>query len=1429
MAVFRSHQVVRKSIPVRSSTDVPCFDRALVPPVRTMPIFRLLLVGLWLFVASPAFGGLHIGMIDPQAPADATVRNAAAQLFARSCGEVRRIRPDASGGWNSGDKRIYAPEEFDVLWFHQGDDPAAVTLPGAVLIDLEAYLEGGGVLLLSGAAGSLLNDLQIESTPLRILGPTDLPYPSGIVIAPKHRGHPAFEGLNASEPVLTTTLGGNALADFHGTPGPHGELLADGNAGLGERPLVEYAVGTGCVVFVGWRLPDFTSVSDPHRANLERLFSNLLRYLAKRNLNRARLIAPSGESQYVRLLGVPFLRVKSSADIKSPAPAPDERSAVSLAAEPTKSDCTSANDLALCEQPIGKDAIAVHALALTLTTRSNLASHYRKTRQASQEAEQRKEQEQLKSLRVITPEVRLLPAPLKPLQNPRVEQSVLLGRSPFMAPEDGKGDIQPAYEPIEDGGFRITDSRRRFNRMIVQGQNRVLTGDAPVFRMDTGTGNYSYSADRIYPLWPRPDAQAGVAQPCMGTLRLAIPVPNTPPKWLDEAAHIRTTFRPGYTRYEISDSDKTWKASVLIAPALDGHGMICRVSFDKPTPLLWRFGGIWWLESEQNTNRCEIEAATARFTEPNLPNGLVLAGWDGQGAGKTVAAATGQEAEFVTQTPQRDYHIVVVWGVTVHDVDLAQKMMTRLDTPAAAAWPAVRDHLKRAWFRCFVQEAMSPQERFNAAMAAPSESLERTRQAWDHRREQFQIRTPDPHLTALINWERCRSEYHRKGPGLYLGEAWQMYSHISTGWYGKQWGGDHQAAGDCLRLYGAMQADDGFIRWVSPTLVAFLAENNTPYWVDQVWWHYAWTADLQFVRDLWPAIRKAVEWQRKNNDPDEDGLFQDWYEYWNGDSNGKGPKAAAPSAMSWAMLDRAARLAEAVEDRKSAQEYRDAADKTRREINRQLWTEDAGRLGSIGADDIWRGHPQIWEEYLAINAGLLTPEQGRRAMRWLESHYGFEPVPGIRLLSCSDWFPIRWSVQWVPTGDTCLAVLAGMKSGDVDLWWPYLKTVVGSAFKSDFPGINMGISNPGAGGGDREDVDSVDPHVHMAVRGLFGIEPALHENRIDICPAFPWSWTEADIRTPDFSYEYRRKGSQATFRIRTPQPRVKRVRANLAGPQVVTPSETESLVTVALGPATTLPGPPDHPPTILAEQQPPSTAEQGEPLRPHERTRQVIFDLTAAYNITSEEMTAIKFIYDYDGGPGIPNVWMGNPHPIAGWWGNPVLKRAPGPRVLAVDNGVLFLTAGRTRQVSASPLKNLLALSSWRPYPLPAGAVVPVGMHCERLWLLLQGYVHPMKNYIPNGEVVLVYDDGHRIIESLIPPFNLDCYFQHFSRRGIPVSLGHLGPSGFIHGGMLSAHADALEIRCDPDRRLQSVELRATCSEGLIGLVGMTALQAPER
>lgn len=1027
--------------------------------------------------------------------------------------------------------------------------------------------------------------------------------------------------------------------------------------------------------------------------------------------------------------------------------------------------------------------------------------------------------------RVVTPKVSLLKAPLSPQQMPEGDQSMLFGRSVFQAPQEGLGKPLADYLPVEDGGFRIINGKRKMNRNIIQGMNRIGTGDLPIFSIFTDTGSgYARvpNGERVYPLWPRPDAQVGgMAQ--MGTLRLGIPGPDGQPVWLDALALPElssvTTFRPGYTDYVLKTKD--WGATIRVAPTMGFHGMICRVEFDRPMPFLWRFGGISFPRTKTVQNSVVIDGSIARITEPGLTNGLVLAGWDGIGTGRATATGNGQESEFSASQPQSVYHIYAVWGVTEYDEKLAEVMMNRLDNPMTASWsPGVLDRLKKSWFDCMVGPALEPEKNFLHMAEDPGKEIDRATGWWDARRAEFQIQTPDPELNSLINWARCTSEYHRRGPGLTLGaNGWDGLGHISVGWYGKEWAGDHQAVGDCMRIYGALQKDDGLLGWVTLALLSYSGENLNPSWVEHVWRHYTWTGDREFIRDLWPSVQKAVAWYRKAADPDGDGLCQgSAAEYWNCEfANGKGPKAATPSIMLWNMFNCAERMAMVVGDTNAQTEYRVLAEKTRTAILEQLWNEDGGRIGSVGEDGLWMSHPQIWDEFFAVNVGLLNVSQGSRAMRWIVSHYGFEPQPGVNLLSTSDLWPLIWSLHWCASGDTMLAALAGMKCGDGDLWWPYVKTAVSSAFKSDRPGIRLGISNYGVAGGGFEYIDSVDPYSYATVRGLFGIEPAIQDGHIDICPAFPSAWTNASIRTPDISYEYHRQGNQATFHITTAKPLVKRVRANLSGAVVETKAETESTVAVEVGPLAPPLEPPSKP-TLLVEQNP---ALAPRVLTETERKRQVLFDLAEACNVTTEEMMATRFVFD-----------VGWNKSVAGQPRGMDMVMPVSPRVIDIPTGVRFLTSGRPEKSSAPVPKNMLAVASWKPFPLPGGAVISIGMRCESLQLLLQSYVHPHKNYLPNGEVVLNYADGTRRVESLVAPFNLDCYFQHFSRQGVSVPFGEIAGNVvghmFAEGVQGGAHADALEIICDPTRKLESVELRATSSETLIGLAALTALPAEE-
>ena len=1014
----------------------------------------------------------------------------------------------------------------------------------------------------------------------------------------------------------------------------------------------------------------------------------------------------------------------------------------------------------------------------------------------------------------FTPRAEYINAPLKPVRLPDADQSILLGRSAFQVSRS----LALRYEPLEDGGFRLTGGQYRwkFNRQITHGRNNILTGDLPIFRIETSTGSGVYREDRSFPLFPRDDARSAKVSPVLGTLSIGIALDGGRTQWLHELGKFTTEFRPGYTSYDLACPDQSWKGSLTIAPAMGFHGFVCSLKFDRPVLLKWQYGGVYWEAGEKNDNQVRIEGDRATITEGNLPNAKVIVGWDGDGSGSAIRSSHGESVTFLSRVKKTAFHIVGTWGVTEYDRKTADDTTGRLDTESSGAWPEQRERLKRQWFDCYIGRALDPDGNYEALISAPDRQLTETLRHWDERRREFQIRTPDPYLNAIVNFERCISDYHRMGPGLVLSSRrWMMYSHISVGWYGKIWAGDHQTVADYMRLFGAMQDKDGFIRWISPSLHAYNAENNTPYWVDHVWWLYAWTGDEQLVRDLWAPIKKAVDWERTRNDPDGDGLYQSHYEYWNCDSNGKGPKAAAPTSTAWAMFDRAARMATIVGDETAATEYRSEANKIRSAALSELWNDEKGILGSIGGNGIWRGHPQTWEQYLGINNGMLPIDKGLRAMRWLESHYGFEPNENIKLLMNCDWWPLRWSVHWVPTGDTLLAALAGMKCGDTDLWWPYVRTVAMSSFRSDHPAVRFAISNTGSGSGGIEFIDSDDPHMHATVRGPFGITPEIHNDRLHITPAFPSSWSSAEIESPVVSYRYSRNENTITLDIRTPNPLVKVVRAYPGGPATTTPKETTSTVTLDERPEPIGPLPEHaHVPT-LTENTPPSKAEA---LTPAIQERLELVDLSGLYNTTLREMVEKRFVSDF-----------GRPVTIKTWWHTVGIRMNPGPEVISAENGVRFLLKGRSESVNGAA-NNILALSSWgKPYPLPAGAKIEIGRKLDRLWLLLQNYVSPIKNYIPNGEIVLHYVEGEPELISLVPPYNLDCYFQEFSRQGVSVPLGELQ---WRHGWspvnkhMSEAQANALTVLCDPTQTLKEIEIRATCSEGVIGVAALTLLPA---
>lgn len=237
--------------------------------------------------AAQALAGSAIGFlaVDPSPERLGPEAKAAWQL-AQKLGPAGLVLVAGNGKFADAQGKPVALEDFPVIWFHQGDavDPSGPIYGSASIQSLRKHVAGGGGLLLSGAALAMVRNLGIEPVQPRRGSGGRGPYAAGLIpVDPKH---PVFEGLASSSFIDEKRFpindeGFPAFADFFGTGGPAGGmLLARATAGS-ENPLVEYALGKGRVIVLGWRLPRYDYPTNPHRANLERLTGNILGYLGQ--------------------------------------------------------------------------------------------------------------------------------------------------------------------------------------------------------------------------------------------------------------------------------------------------------------------------------------------------------------------------------------------------------------------------------------------------------------------------------------------------------------------------------------------------------------------------------------------------------------------------------------------------------------------------------------------------------------------------------------------------------------------------------------------------------------------------------------------------------------------------------------------------------------------------------------------------------------------------------------------------------------------------------------------------------------------------------------------------------------------------------------------------------------------------------------------
>jgi Bacterial alpha-L-rhamnosidase 6 hairpin glycosidase domain/Bacterial alpha-L-rhamnosidase C-terminal domain len=206
------------------------------------------------------------------------------------------------------------------------------------------------------------------------------------------------------------------------------------------------------------------------------------------------------------------------------------------------------------------------------------------------------------------------------------------------------------------------------------------------------------------------------------------------------------------------------------------------------------------------------------------------------------------------------------------------------------------------------------------------------------------------------------------------------------------WGGDN-AVSDPVSYLTTGQSDP------AANAVAFMAKGQSPqgqipglyltdklgynmgwgeyaaWWVNNYWTHYLYTGDKAFFDKWYDAMKKNVAWMQSK--VGSDGLLdmKGAGGTWGYGNEGKGTYV---SSLYVHVLGQAAQAAEAQGDAALAETYRDAAARTAKAVNDDLWDADAGAY-KVGPTD--GNHPQDGNA-MAVVAGVATGDRAKSVLKF---------------------------------------------------------------------------------------------------------------------------------------------------------------------------------------------------------------------------------------------------------------------------------------------------------------------------------------------------------------------------------------------------------------------------------------------------------------
>ncbi len=717
------------------------------------------------------------------------------------------------------------------------------------------------------------------------------------------------------------------------------------------------------------------------------------------------------------------------------------------------------------------------------------------------------------------------------------------------------------YKPDEND-FVIVNGNRRFTRALY-GTNtgfRAEAGDLPEFAlyMPGMGGNIKFGLSN-----------------------------NDASKWLIHADKITARYRPGSMLYAIEDKMLgKGKLQLVILAMGDAEGIIIKLHFEnvkEPVKLLWTYGGAsgkkfsrdgdmgpdpessFYLKPEYCTDNNYSITGNAFLLRYGTG---VVAEWDPY-VNKNFATDTvkpvkiGKEQRIVGFVPP---------SMAMQVSDAAQ-----LDTPELL-YQSKRSKSPVIAGRLIIKNnesyffALQKPDSTKAFTYSEAEKIYHNAEiARKKIADRIKINTPDKYINTL---------------GAVLGIAanaiWEdpTYLHGSIGWRMRLngWRGPyvadvlswHDRAKKHFKAYALSQVTEPLSGSVVMDTALHLARSlekmgtsifsngyicrnpngdfrphhydmNLVY-IDALFRHFHWTGDLVFAKEIWPVITRHLAWEKRNFDPDGDGLYDAYASIWASDAlQYSGGSVTHSSAYNYKANKEAAAIAKLIGE--DASPYEAEADKIVKAINTVLWMPAKGSYAEFKdllGNQLLHGNAAVWTLYHALDSDVPDAFQAYQSMRYIGENIPHIPVrakglgDGYHTISTTKWMPYDWSINNVATAEVMHTALAYWQAGRNDKAFSLWKSeLLSTMYLGGSPGNIGQISFYDAARGEayRDFADPVAMTARSLVEGLFGILPNALKGELVIKPGFPSLWNNASIHIPDINIDFKRNAREDTYTI----------------------------------------------------------------------------------------------------------------------------------------------------------------------------------------------------------------------------------------------------------------------------------------------------------